>query len=114
MAKRIVSISLLPGEPMDGSGRVCIHLVVRDKEGTYIEPHMFRPVFGEDGKQIKQKVEAGPERVRLACSKKTAYPETVKGVTRITSRTDDPRGVTCPKCMATEEYATMMQHYRET
>ena len=111
--RRAVNVRVLPGEPLDGTGRVCIHLFVPDESGPFVEPHVLHPVF-KDGQPVKQQVQAKPTRGRLACDpKRTVAPITRGNVTTITQRTDDPRAVTCPRCMASREYAAMMEKYQE-
>lgn len=114
MAKRIVNTRVLPGEPTDGSGRACIHLFVQDEAGPFAEPHALHPALDDEGKQIKQKVEARPTRGRLACSRtRLVAPKTVRGVTTVTHRTDDPNAVTCPKCLASEDYLRAISTMKE-
>lgn len=109
MGKRVVNMRVLPGEPTDGSGRVCIHLFVQDATGPIVEPHVLHPVM-KDGEQVKQEVEAKSTRGRLACDRRRlAAPTTHRGVTTLTHRTDDPRAVTCPRCKESIEYADMMR-----
>lgn len=107
MRNQIVA-SVLPGQSTDGSGKVCIHLFVPDESGPFTEPHALHPVY-ENGVQVKQTVAAKSTRGRLACNpKRNVAPVTRSGVTTVTARTDDPRGVTCPKCLASEDYAAAM------
>jgi hypothetical protein len=109
MARRVVNLSVLRGEPTDGSGRVCVHLFVVDEAGPFIEPHVLHPVIGEDGQPIKQQLSAKPTRGRLACDKKRKVAPVVRaGVTTVTLRSDDPRAVSCPRCKASPEYAAIM------
>ena len=109
MRKRIVNVSVLPGEPTDGSGRVCIHLLVRDERGPFVEPHMLHPVM-KDGEPVKQQLEARPTRARLACNpKRTVAPVTRGNVTTVTHRTEAVDAVTCPKCIASVDYAAMKE-----
>ena len=104
MTKKIIVVKLVPGEPIDGSGRACIHLFVPDSSGPFVEPHALHPVI-EDGEVVKQQVEARPTRGRLACDpRRTVAPITRAGVTTVTMRTDDPRAVTCPRCCASADY----------
>lgn len=108
-SKRKINLMVLPGEPLDGSGRTCIHLFVQDEAGGSVEKHALHPVF-KDGVQVKQQVTAGPARGGLACNiKRSISPVAVGGVTTITQRTDDPRAVTCLKCKASKVYAEMME-----
>ncbi len=108
--KRIVSVNVVPGDPVDGSGRVCIHLFVQDERGPFVEPHVLHPALDEAGQPIKQQVVARPTRGRLACdSRRKVAPVTRSGVTTITSRTDNPNAVTCPKCQASTEYIAAMR-----
>lgn len=102
--KRVIDMKVLPGEALDGSGRVCIHLFIQDKAGVYVEPHAIHPMF-EGDVQVKQKVVCKPTRGRLACnSRRNPTATTRNGVTTVTPRTDDYRAVTCPKCIASAEY----------
>ena len=112
--RRIIDLKVVPGDPTDGSGRVCIHLFVQDECGLFIEPHALRPVF-EDGVQVKQKVEAKPTRGRLACDPKRDPKPVVRGnVITVTARTDDPSAVTCPKCKKSEDYKAMASRLEGT
>jgi len=109
--KRIISIKVLPGEPLDGTGRVCIHLFVQDEHGPFEEPHAVHPVF-ESGEQVKQMVSCKPTRGRLACDGKRLPTPVVKGnIVVITPRTDDPRAVTCLKCKESKEHKEMMEKF---
>lgn len=110
MSKYVVNVRVLPGEPLDGRGKVCVHLFVRDPSGPFVEPHVLHQAVGADGAPIKQQLEARPTRGRLACDRRRLVaPTTVAGVTTVTIRSDDPRAVTCPKCMASSDYEEMMQ-----
>lgn len=107
MKKRVIAISVLPGQPTDGSGSVCVHLFVKDSSGLFTEPHVLHPEV-KNG-QATGGVISKPTRGRLACDKKKGVrPVVKKGVTYITHRTDDPRAVTCPGCIASELYKHMM------
>lgn len=106
---RTVSMSVLPGQPTDGSGKVCIHLFVRDEAGPFVEPHVLHPVIGPDGQPRKQELKARRTRGRLACSAtRTVAPVTRNGVTTVTARSDDPHAVTCHKCIASPFYKEAM------
>lgn len=108
VVNRVINMGVLPGEPLDGRGRVCVHLFVQDERGPFVDPHVLHPVI-ENGAPVKQKVQAKPTRGRLACdSRRSVAPVTRNGVTTVTVRTDDPRSVSCPKCKATPEYTAMM------
>lgn len=107
--KRIVNMNVLPGEPLDGTGMVCIHLFVPDVKGPFVEPHGLHPVV-KDCEAVKQQLEARPTRGRLACDpKRLVAPVTRGNVTNVTPRSDDPRAVTCLKCCASEDYKRMME-----
>ena len=107
--RRVVHLKLLPGEPTDGTGKICIHLFVKDARGPFVEPHVLHQALDENGNPIKQRLEVRPTRGRLACdARRQVAPVTRGGVTTVTPRTDDPRGVTCPKCKASKDYAEMM------
>lgn len=107
--KRIVGMKVLPGEPVNGSGKVCIHLFVVDKNGPFVEPHVLQldKVAADEG---NRKMVAGPARGRLACDpKKLVAIVERKGVTNVTMRTDDPRAATCPACIASPDYTRIMK-----
>ena len=107
--KRVISVNVLPGEPVDGSGRVCIHLFVRDEKGSFTEPHVLSPQLDSDGLPIKGKVTAGAVKGRIACNPKRVPNLTPRnGVINVLMRTDDPQAVTCPRCMLTSEYTTTL------
>lgn len=104
MARNVIDIKVLPGEPLDGSGKVCIHLFVQDERGPFVEPHVLH---GDDSD--KNKIVAKATRGRLACDpKRLVAPVTRRGVTSVTMRTDDPRAATCPKCIVSSAYAELM------
>ncbi len=71
--KQILDIKVLSGEPTDGSGKVCIHLFVRDAKGSFTEPgYLFRSM------QI-----ADTTRGRIVCNRKLIPKPPYKGVTTI-------------------------------
>lgn len=110
MSKRVVAMTVCPGEPTDGSGKVCIHLFVPDPAGPFVEPHVLHPAVDELGNYIKQQFVAQPTRGRLACDpRRTVAPVTRRGVTTVTSRTDNPRATTCLKCIASAAYKAAME-----
>ena len=103
--KRIINISVLPGEPLDGRGRVCIHLFVCDPKGSFVEPSVMYPVLDENGKVKNGECECRPTHGRLACNpRRNPTPTTRGNVITVTPRSIDTRAVTCPKCIATEDY----------
>lgn len=109
--KRVVNIKVLPGEPLDGSGRVCIHLFVQDESGPFAEPStLYMEEVSEDGEAPTKRLISRPARGRLACNPNRKVAPVVQGnVTTITMRSDDPRAVTCPKCKASVDYSNMME-----
>lgn len=108
MAKRVINMGVLPGEPLSAAGRVCIHLFVQDDNGPFIEPHALHLSVKEEG--AKGQVEARPTRGRLACDpSRLVAPVVRNGVTTVTPRSDDPRAVTCPKCKASVDYDKAME-----
>lgn len=115
MTRRVVNMGVLPGEStVSGAGRTCIHLFVQDERGAFIEPHALHPELDEHGEPLKQRVVAGPARGRLACDPKkkvSSRMATGRGnsVFNIVQRTDDPRAVTCPKCLASPERSEKMK-----
>lgn len=112
MKRRVISISVIPGDPLDGTGRVCIHLFVRDEKGLIVEPHVLHQVTDSEGKPTRE-LTAKPTRGRLACDRKlTVKPIVKKGVTRVVHRSDDPRAVSCPACKESKEYQSMMDNLK--
>jgi len=108
--RRVVNIKILPGEPADGTGIVCIHLFVEDERGPFIEPCVLHIQDIEVDGQVTKRPVPGPTRGRLACDpNRTVAPVTHKGVTTVTMRTGDPRAVTCPKCRASKYYTEAME-----
>ena len=100
--KRTVCVAVNPGEPKDGSGKVCIHLFVPDDRGPFIEPSVTC-LDAENRLSVKS------TRGRLACDPKRTVAQVTKGgVTTVVMRTGDPRAATCPKCKASAVYADMM------
>lgn len=98
-------MSVLPGEPTDGSGRICVHLFVRDETARFTEPHVLHPALNENSEPVKGKLVARPTKGRLACDRNRDFrPHTLKGVTTVTSRTESTEAVTCPKCKLSREY----------
>ncbi len=111
----IVSMNVLPGEPVDGSGRVCIHLFVRDDHGSFTEPHVLKPATDESGNIVAGKCTAGPARGRLACDPNRMVDVAARGnVITVTPRSDDPRAVNCLKCKASVDYKRMMGLFEST
>lgn len=111
--KYTIHLKVLPGQALDGTGRVCIHLFVQDPRGPFVELHVLHPVI-KDGVVQRGQVEARPTRGRLACDPKRNPAVLVRNkVTTITPHTDDPRAATCPKCRASKEYESMMAKFRQ-
>ena len=100
----------LPGEPLDGTGRISIHLFVVDPSGKVVENYVVLPAYDGDGNQVKQHTTCGPARGRIACDPKIAnvQPVTKGNVTTVFHRTTDPRAVSCPKCKSSDDYKQMM------
>ncbi len=102
--KRAISMSVLPGQPTDGSGRVCVHLFVRDPSGPITEPNVL--YLADEPDEHGNRLRARPERGRLACDRNRRVTQVVRnGATVVTMRTDDYRAVTCPRCIASADYA---------
>lgn len=105
MTKHKIRINVLPGQPTDGTGKVCVHLFLKDEKGSFIEPHVLHPVVDDNGNVIKQQLVAKPTRGRIACSitLKPQVKPNKDGTRSILLRSDDANAVTCPKCLATPE-----------
>src|SRR5215467_9714350 len=88
-----VTIRLLP----DGSGRVRIHWYVKFKGGPIKSVAQNGVInFPASEGKIACSPDLGPS-VRLS-----------DGSMQLTHRSDDPRAVTCPECMATQEFKDAM------
>lgn len=114
--KRIIAVKVLPGEPTDGTGRVCIHMLVRDSIGPITEPYVLHPKLDGDGNRVGAELEARPTRMVLACDgtrRRTVAPVVRDGVTAVTHRTEDPRATTCPRCIASKYYVEAMRSLGE-
>lgn len=103
--RRKVRIRVLPGQPTDGTGTVCIHLFVPDPAGPFVERHVLRPRDTGDRPPTKGDLQVVAVRGRLACDpRRTVDPVTRNGVTEVTMRTDAQEAVTCPKCRRSKFY----------
>lgn len=104
-------MTVLPGEKTDGTGKICIHLFLKDENGSFIEPHALHPQLDNDGNIIKQKLVAKPTRGRIACdrNKKPSTKPNKDGSHTLLMRTDDANAVTCPKCLKTPECIDLLQ-----
>lgn len=110
--KRVVSVSVLPGEPLNGAGRVCIHLFVPDGTGPNVERSVTQlgDAPQEEGRPAHKRLTTGPTRGHLACDPKKRVAPTVRnGVTSVTMRTIEPGAVTCPACKKSSEYDRLMK-----
>ena len=99
---RVVTIRLLP----DGSGRVRIHWYMRTPDGPIKPPENGMP-------DIYAKKLGWPTSGRIMCAPgvKDIRPQ-IKGASiHPVVHSDDPRAVTCPECMETEEYKKVMEEY---
>ena len=86
----------------DGTGRVCIHWLIRDPEGPIQTEN--RTVIAQNGPQIMKGA-----RWRMACNPTLSNLDSRDGGRLIPwSHTDDPRAATCPKCLATAAYQAAM------
>ena len=113
--KLVIEMKVLPGEPTDGGGRICIHLVVVDeKRGPFVESCVVHPAKDADGKVIPSKFVFRPTRCRVACDpRKVPQTKPRNGVVMMLMRTNDSRAVTCPKCKESPEYKLMMKDIEE-
>lgn len=85
----------------DGSGRVCIHFFVHDPPPTKMADITARPILqGSTG--------------YIACRKqRDVSPQLVNGVWEPCPHSNEARAVTCPACMATEEWKKTMESIGE-
>lgn len=104
--RRIVDVRVLPGEPTDGSGKVCIHLFVPDGTGPIVERSVTQVAPVPQGEGGGRRLTVGQARGHLACDRKrlVAPVQRANGVVSVTMRTIEPGAVTCPACKDTAEY----------
>lgn len=109
MKKRrpVVQVSVLPGQDPDvvraGGGRVCIHLFVPDPRGKITEQSVTCTAEQPGG---GKRLSVAPARGRIACDRNMRVaPVKRRGAVAVTMRTIEPGAVTCPKCIASEDYA---------
>lgn len=84
----------------DGSGRVCIHWFVRDKNGK-IADQSKDGIVPEWAKGSAGRIACQPHRSNLLPDQNGSNPV-------MFMHTDDPRAATCPECLATTDYKTIM------
>jgi hypothetical protein len=99
-----IELKLLP----DGTGRIRIHWLVRDPVGKIaIQSRVIETSWGP-------KVMEG-QRWRMACQPHLASiaPQQQGDKTVPYPCSDDPRAVTCPECMKTEEFEKARQELEE-
>jgi hypothetical protein len=86
----------------DGTRRVLIHWFCRAPGGAATAANALIP----DGPKVAQ----GPVRGYIACQKARASlaPQKVGADSEPCTHSDDVRAVTCPDCIATKEFAEMM------
>ena len=92
-----------------GSGRMCIHWLIRDAAG---------PIATELDVRNTERgpLPLGGFKGRMACrpEQNTVYPQHRGQETFLCLHSDDPRAATCPDCLATEEYKKAMAELGET
>jgi hypothetical protein len=88
----------------DGTGRVCIHYFVRDASGPIVTPK------GEG-----QLANIGGTKGYIACNRQqnTVGTQIRNGEHMMCVNSDDPRAVTCPDCLATDEAKRQLTEYGE-
>lgn len=108
--RRIVDIKMLPGQPTDGSGKVCIHLFVPDGTGPIVERSVTQLVSAPQGEGGGRRLSVGSAKGHIACDRKRLVaPRERGGVVSVTMRTIEPGAVTCPACIASKDYARIMK-----
>jgi hypothetical protein len=102
MSGRVVEMRVLPG------GKVRIHWFERALDGPATTPSGM--TTGAEGR-----LQVGPVRGRIACmpTQANVAPQTKGGVIRLVCHSDEPRAVTCPECMATENFKTALANLNE-
>ena len=103
-ATRVVEIKVLPND----RSRVRIHYFARHDAGPIRQP-------GQTQQTPLGQVKLGYGVGHIACmpQRKDILPKVEGGVTKIVPHSDDPRAVTCPECMATDEFNAHMARLAE-
>lgn len=89
-----VNLKLLPGEPTDGSGRVCIHYFHECADGL---------ISFKGHAQLRRALKLSEEvRGTIACrpQQNSVQPQTRNGVVYICAYSSELEAVTCPECLA--------------
>jgi hypothetical protein len=110
---RTIRMRALPGEPLDGSGRIRIHFFVKDVRVKTQTPAgvVKTAVAGLPGPPLK----VGGVHGYIACNRARdpLTSSVVNGVHAVEPYSDDPRGATCPECLATPEFQAAMKVIEE-
>lgn len=107
--KRTINIPILKGQPTDGSGIICIHLLVRDPNGPFTENKVYHQAPNQESNTRRKKLIRKPTKCRIACDpKKLVVPIIKNGVTFLTFRSEDPRATTCTKCKKSKDFEIAM------
>ena len=103
-----INLKLLAGEPVDGSGRLCIHFLVQDDVGKIETPGTLTPALKENPFAPVVLELKGPRKWRIACrpEQNSVQPQVRNGVRYVCLYSNDPLAVTCPGCL---ESADMTQ-----
>lgn len=104
--KRIIGLQVLPGQPTNSTGRLCIHLFVRDTNGSFTENSVLHVDTNVGNSTSKRKLIAKPTKGRIACQR-TLTPKNTKNGSMLL-RSDDPRAVTCPRCVKSPDFQMLM------
>src|SRR4051812_9848354 len=92
--RRIVDIKVLPGQPTDGSGKVCVHLFVPDGSGPIVERSVTQLVSVPQEEGGGKRLSVGQARGHLACDRKRLVATVERrGVVSVTMRTIEPGAV---------------------
>ncbi len=116
-SNQILNMMVLPGEPKDGTGRICTHLWMNNPKGKFLQHYVMQPIADKNGEVVPNEFHFAPTKGQIACNPNLNPMPVVSGRDRvsgktiitITSMSDDPRAINCPKCMATEYYQTQMK-----
>lgn len=108
---RIVVLRTLPPDE-NGNRRVRICYFVKDEKGPIKIPNARLPK-PKEGKHMPFRVPGCAGYIACQPKRSSTNPIQKGGETHLCTRSDDPRAVTCPECMATDEFKVAMAEIEE-
>ena len=100
-----INLKVLKGEPLDGSGKLCIHFLFETPDGLIdtsgeVPPGLEENPFAKIVLNLH-----GPRKWRLSCrpEQNTINPQVRNGVRYICLTSNEPLAVTCPDCLQSKD-----------